>query len=250
LRGLAFAASVTLVVVGVLAWRGTTAPEALVYETKFAATQRVSLADGSQINLNGDSVIHVSYTSMMRDVVVERGEALFDVAADAKRPFRVSAGSTRTTTLTSRFSVHQKAADETEVLVSRGQVVMERSRSPLYFIGSGARFVRTVWAGSMANADNGGVFVRTIGTPAVQRRLAWVNGQVAFLGETLHEAVLQINRYNRQQLVIADPEIGRLRVSGTFAATDPKSFVASLEKPLHVRANPRPDTIRLVSAEP
>jgi transmembrane sensor len=250
LRGIAFAASVTLAVAGVLAWRAAAAPEALIYETRFATTQHVSLADGSQINLNGDSVIRVSYSPEMRDVVVERGEALFDVAADAKRPFRVSAGSTRITALTSRFSVHQKAADTTEVLVSRGQVVFERARSPLYFTGSGARFVRTLWAGNMANANDGGVFVRTIGTSAVQRRLAWVHGQVAFLGETLHEAVLQINRYNRQQLVIADPEIGRLRVSGTFAATDPESFVASLEKPLHVRANPRPNTIRLVSAKP
>jgi transmembrane sensor len=183
-------------------------------------------------------------------VVIERGEALFDVAADAKRPFRVSAGNTRTTTLTGRFSVHQKAADMTEVLVSRGQVVFERARSPLYFTGSGARFMRTLWAGTMANANDRGVLVRAIGTAAVQRRLAWVYGQVAFLGETLQEAVLQINRYNRQKLVIADPKIGRLRVSGTFAATDPESFVASLEKPLHVRARPRTDTIRLVSAKP
>jgi transmembrane sensor len=250
LRGLALAASLMLAVVSVFAGRAATAPDELVYETKFATTQLVSLADGSQINLNGDSVIRVSYTPTVRDVVIERGEALFDVAADAKRPFRVSAGKTLTTTLTSRFSVHQKAADTTEVLVSRGQVVFERARPPLYFTGSGARFMHTLWAGTVANANDGGVSVRTIGTAAVQRRLAWVHGQVVFLGETLHEAVLQINRYNRQQLVIADPKIGRLRVSGTFAATDPKSFVASLEKPLHVRARPQTDRIRLVSSKP
>lgn len=250
LKKLAIAASMTLAVIGVFAWRAVSAPDDLVYETKFATTQLVSLADGSQINLNGDSVIRVSYTPRMRDVVIERGEALFDVAMDAQRPFRVSAGDTHTTTLTSRFSVHRTAEDTTEVMVSRGQVVFERARPPLYFTGSGARFVRTLRAGTLANASDGGVFVRTIGTAAVQRRLAWVRGQVAFLGETLHEAVLQINRYNRQKLVIADPKIGRLRVSGTFAATDPESFVASLEKPLHVRARPRTDTIRLVSAKP
>jgi transmembrane sensor len=247
--GLALAASTVAAVVGVFAWRAATAPADLVYETKFATTQRVSLADGSQINLNGDSVVRISYTPMLRDVVVERGEALFDITADAKRPFRVSAGSTLTTTLTSRFSVHRKAPDKTEVLVSRGQVIFERARPTLYFNGSGARFVRTLWAGSLADANDHGVLVRTIGTAAVQRRLAWVNGQVDFLGETLDEAVSQINRYNRQKLVIADPAIGRLRVSGTFVATDPESFVASLEKPLHVRASPRPGTIRLVSAK-
>jgi transmembrane sensor len=246
--GLAVGASVTLAVVGVFAWRNAAAPDALVYETKFATTQHVSLTDGTQINLNGDSVIRVNFTPTLRDVVVERGEALFDVAAEARRPFRVTAGNTVTTTLTSRFSVHRRAADTTEVLVSRGQVVFERARPPLYFTGSGSRFVRTLWAGTMASADNGGIFVRAIGTAAVHRRLAWVDRQVAFLGETLEEAVREINRYNHQQLVILDPAIGQLRVSGRFDATDPDSFVASLEKPLGVRANPRPDTIRLISA--
>lgn len=253
--GLAAAVSTAAVVCVAIAWQTTREFSGAVHETGFGNTELVALADGSTIRLNSDSQVRIRYTKSLRSIELERGEALFEVAPDVRRPFRVSAGTTRTTAADSRFAVRRKSADIVEVQVAKGLVVFERVRASSPFAKVGARFTRTLWAGYTAAANPRGVTVRNVGTAAVQRHMAWVTGQVSFLGETLAEAVLEINRYSPRRLVIADPRIANLRVSGTFNLTDHSSFVASLEHPLKVRAlrtpaRERGSPIRLVSMQP
>jgi transmembrane sensor len=247
--GLAVASTLAVAVCGVVAWQVSPRLKASVYETAFGATEHVTLPDGSKIQLNGDTTLRVQFSPSLRDIELERGEVLVEVARDVKRPFRVSTGSTRAISAESQFSVRRKSSEIVDVLVADGQVVFERARAPLYFGSTGVRFTRTLWRGDAASASNFRVVVRKIGVPAVHRRLAWRDGQVAFLGETLAEAVDEINRYTPSPLIIQDREIASVRVSGTFDVTDAPSFIASLEKPLHVKAvRGRDRNIRLVSA--
>lgn len=87
-------------------------------------------------------------------------------------------------------------------------------------------------------------------------RLAWTAGLIQLDGKNLTEAVAEFNRYNRKKLTIADPAIARLRVSGTFSAREPESFVATLARSGGVRElepGSRTDdsqVIRLVGATP
>lgn len=248
-RGVAIASVLAVVVCGLVAWRIAPRFDAPVYETSFTATEHVTLPDGSKIQLNRDTTIHVAYSPTLRDIRLDRGEVLVEVAADVKRPFQVSTGSTRAISGESRFSVRRKSAELVDVLVADGQVLFERARAPWSFAATGMRFNRTLWTGDSASASKLGVVVRRIGAPAVDRRLAWRNDQVSFLGETLAEAVGEINRYTPTPLVIQDRKIAALRVSGTFDVKDAPSFIASLEKPLHVKAVLGKDrNIRLVSA--
>lgn len=67
-----------------------------------------------------------------------------------------------------------------------------------------------------------------------------------FDGDSLQEAVDEINRYNRRRLVIEDPAVANMRIAGTFRTTDLDSFLAALSA-LHVSAQRvDADTVRLV----
>lgn len=249
--GVAVASTLVLAVCGAVAWQAAPTFAAPVYETGIGGSERITLPDGSRVQLNVDSFVRVEFTRTARSIVLERGEVLFDVAPDVRRPFQVNVGSTRTSAAESRFAVRRESSQVVDVMVADGVVMFERAGSPLSFGTGGARFTRTLWTGDRARANDVGVVVRRIGEPAVNRLLAWQHGQVAFLGETLAEAVREINRYNRQSLVIGDREVADRRVSGTFEATDPRSFAALLEQPLHVKAVRGTDrNIRLVSADP
>jgi transmembrane sensor len=76
----------------------------------------------------------------------------------------------------------------------------------------------------------------------VTRKLSWTEGRLWFERQTLKDVVAEFNRYNRRQMVIADPAIENLRIGGGFEATDPESFIAALERTLGVRAFPSPSS--------
>lgn len=115
--GLAVAAAVTLaIVVGpVLGAR------AVVYETAPGEQKTVNLADGSTLEMNGASRVTVRLSSGERLVEMGAAEVAFDVAHDARRPFRVTAGESRIEVLGTAFDVRRNAG-ATRVSVSRGVV--------------------------------------------------------------------------------------------------------------------------------
>jgi hypothetical protein len=96
--------------------------------------------------------------------------------------------------------------------------------------------------------------VERLAAADLRSRFAWTAGRIQLDGKNLTEAVAEFNRYNRRKLTIADPAIAGLRVSGTFSATEPESFVATLARSGEVRQlapgsrTPDSQVIRLVGA--
>jgi len=72
-------------------------------------------------------------------------------------------------------------------------------------------------------------------------KLAWRSPRLEFSGTRLGEAVALINRYNRVQFVIEDPELANLRVSGVFGAVNTDAFVRVLEASFDVQSERRSD---------
>lgn len=105
-------------------------------------------------------------------------------------------------------------------------------------------------AGDTVTLGAGRTRVERLPAEDVRSRLAWTAGLIQLDGKNLTEAVAEFNRYNRKKLTIADPAIAGLRVSGTFSAHEPDSFVATLARSGQVREVGTPDSqvIRLVSA--
>jgi len=109
-------------------------------------------------------------------------------------------------------------------------------------------------AGDTVTLGTAGTRVERLPAEDLRSRFAWTAGLIQLDGKSLTEAVAEFNRYNRKKLTIADPAIAGLRVSGTFSARQPESFVATLARSGDVRElaprsrNPDSQIIRLVGA--
>jgi transmembrane sensor len=197
------------------------------YSSALGSVRKVPLPDGSTVTLNTDSEIQSSITPTRRDVNLVRGEALFAVAHDSQRPFEVKARTTRVKALGTKFSVRLNIDHEVDVLMREGRVELESQSLPRQILIAGDAAIVRVSA----------VETRKLDQEDVARRLAWTDGHLSFDGATLAEAVDEMNRYNHWQLKITDPAIAELRIGGEFRATDPQSFVKTLEYAFGVDAS-------------
>jgi ferric-dicitrate binding protein FerR (iron transport regulator) len=102
-----------------LAWIG---PRSGEYSTDMGEHRSIALTDGSTVVMTAQSHMRVRFSARGRDIELLQGEALFSVAPDGKRPFRVHAGQTILETVGTGFSVVNLADGGTRVGVTRGQV--------------------------------------------------------------------------------------------------------------------------------
>ena len=258
---LALAASILIAAIGGGIWFFVARSGWEVYHTEFGGFQRVVLSDGSTALLNTDSRIRVRLGSSRREIVLEKGEALFTVAHDTRRPFDVTAGDTVVRAVGTAFSVRLRDQKQVDVLVTEGRVAIDPADDsldsklpepvPLPMLS-------TLTAGETVSVKaHRQLKVQKVDDNDVTHKLAWTQGRIWFDRVTLSEAVAEFNRYNRRQLVIDDPAIAGIRVGGSFQATDLDSFIAAI-KTFNIRAtatrnsadDPSSEVIHLVGAKP
>jgi transmembrane sensor len=214
------------------------------YRTPVGGIASVPMADGSKVILNTDSTIKVSLTESRRRVSLEQGEAFFEVAKDPSRPFVVVAGRKRITAVGTAFSVRRDAGG-IRVVVTEGKVkIEEEGRGAGEKARGGAEGPVYVTAGSVARAAQAGIFVRQQGGSAVADSLSWRTGFLVFQDTSLEDAVAEFNRYNTRHIVIADPSIGAIELTGKFEPAKYEAFVRLLEDGFPIRA--RADGERIV----
>ncbi len=255
----AIAASLALATVGGLMWRAYERTGWHEYTTDYGGLSRIVLDDGSVVNLNTNSLMRVQLTPELRHIVLERGEALFKVAHDKTRPFDVEAGNTTVRAVGTEFSVRLREPTEASggekdvvVLVKEGRVAIDPPKinaKPRERAATLPRSMSTLSAGEAVTitakrvaTEQPQMQVQRVAEADVDKKLSWTEGRLWFERQKLKDVVAEFNRYNRRQMVIADPAIADLRIGGGFEATDPESFIAALEKTLGVRAFPSPSS--------
>ena len=227
-RAYALTAMALLCVAAVLAWRSYV-PRNVSYETVLGGLEAIPLADGSHMTLNSDSQVQVLVTAKERGVKLNYGEAFFEVAKDAARPFIVRAGHARVIAVGTQFSVRREA-DQVEVVVIEGRVRVERDNQ------SSVTPPAVLAAGSVARSDGSGVFVQEKPLPEAEAILSWRSGFLEFHDTPLKDAVAQFNRYNSRKIVIDDPNVANLKIGGNFKSTNSEAFVRLIESGLPIRA--------------
>jgi transmembrane sensor len=254
----AAAAALALVGIGAALWLSMQRTDGWErYATEYGAFTRIVLADGSVVRLNTNSQIRARLLPDHREVVLERGEALFKVAHDANRPFDVQAAGTIVRAVGTEFSVRLRERNEktngqkdVEVLVKEGRVAIDPPAQQMERATMLPASVSMLSAGETVTISATRVSpVERVAETEVDKKLSWTEGRLWFERQRLADVVAEFNRYNRRQMVIADPAIADLRIGGGFEATDPESFVAALERTFGIRAFPAaddPDVIRLV----
>lgn len=177
-----------------------------------------TLPDGSLISLNTDSVVHVSFYQSERRVVLEKGEAFFQVRSEPDRPFNVDAGQAVIRVTGTRFNVRRET-DTVDVAVDSGSVRVESGpwwNSTNYNL-VGEQGVR-LGSGQQASVQSRNMV----------QALAWRQGRAIFDAEPLEHIVAELNRYKEPGIVLHSPSLRGLRVTGVFDVNDPQAFLGVL----------------------
>lgn len=225
------------------------APPGESIATATAQNRVVALDDGSRLTVGAQSGVEVRFAADRREVVLDHGQAFFEVAHDSARPFYVLAGRAEIRVTGTRFDV-RRVGDGVEVSVLEGRVELRR-RPLLPLVPAFLRQPtpeRVLTAGEESDlrpgAGTGFAPERKAEVPAGE----WRDGRLYYVDAPLAEVVADAARYSRIAVTLRDPALGQLRVTTSFRAGDVKGFVGNLEAVLPVRGRPAADgTIELAA---
>ncbi len=204
-----------------------------VYSTTTGGYQRLTLADGSVVELNEGSEVRVRYTAAERRVHLVRGEAHFTVAKNKARPFFVETPAVAVRAVGTAFDVRLDAT-QVAVLVTEGRVQLERHNvSAADFRSGGAAspappVLSAGWRAIVPNRADASLVVEQLPPPQARAILSWQSPRLFFVETPLAEVIEQFNRHNRVQLSLADPDLAGLPVGGRFGAENVEAFVRLL----------------------
>jgi transmembrane sensor len=206
--------------------------------TAVGEIRQVPLEDGSRVTLDTRSQIAVEYEPKQRVVRLESGEALFEVAKDARRPFVVQAGDVRVRAVGTAFVVRRRSDNDIDVTVTKGTVDVWSKTHP-------QEVAVRISAGS-ATTLSGATLTppRDLTVKQIEQATDWKSGVVDLNGRTLGEAAAEINRYNTRRVEISDPRLAAETLVGHVSTSDPLAFAQAAAAMLDARV--RDDGDRLV----
>jgi transmembrane sensor len=206
------------------------APSASKTETFVTAKgqhRNLNLADGSHVSLNAGTRLSVNLTRTERRVVMGDGQAVFDVAPDARRPFVIAVGDRTVRVVGTQFDVRNRQG-ALAVTVARG--VVEVHPTP------GA-------AGAAYRLRPGQRFESRLGAPDVrvaaadpEAILGWRSGRLIYRDRPLGEVVSDLNQQFSTPVLLNDSRLAALPVSGVLILDDQKAVVDRLALMLPISA--------------
>lgn len=215
-----------------LFWRSASAK---VYETDVGEQKHVSLDDGSQLFLDAQTRMSVSFSETARTVDMQYGRANFRVVPDLRRPFIVQAAEHRIVATRCNFDVRCQDG-KVQVVLIHGEADVKTAAAPN---AQGER----LQAGERLVASND---IEKRDKPDLSHVLAWQTGYEMFDKEDLAQAVEEMNRYSTAKLAV-DPSVASLKVSGMYRVGDNAAFARALAKLLPINVQQAGDTLMLTA---
>ncbi|HVZ70514.1 MAG TPA: FecR domain-containing protein [Rhizomicrobium sp.] len=212
-------------------------PAAKTYETALGERKNITLADGSRIELNTDTVIRADVNESRRTIELVRGEALFQVHHDAARPFTVLASHHRITDLGTTFVVREKPG-RLEVALLEGQARLESESAK-----ARSQQVAVLMPGDEAVATPQRISVTRKPVAGIRDDLGWRRGVLVFHRTSLSEVAAEYNRYNERKIVIADRSAAARTMSATLPVNDLDTFARIARNFLGLRVRESKDEI-------
>ena len=198
----------------------------------------VQLPDGSTLHMNSGSTIRMQFTDRDRTIELMEGQALFEVAKDPARPFRVSAGAAEVVAVGTQFDVYRRSSGNTQITVIEGRVdVLDRAASPhraaRVRLSAGQTVELRELPGPIGrNVSEGSRVPAPLEIKPADLRIAtsWMRRELIFQGEPLAAVGDEVNRYSKTPIEVRDGALLRMRVRAIFNAYDTESFLAFLEQ--------------------
>jgi transmembrane sensor len=189
------------------------------------------LPDRSRVSLEPESAIDLVFTADRRSVRLLRGEAVFLVSPNAQRPFSVEAADHQIVALGTRFAV-ELSEGNLRVRLLEGEVSVGVP-------GSGRQPV-VMQEGQELLSRGGSAIVRSMEAPRAGA-VSSASAVVIFDNDTLAEAAAELNKNSERRLVVRDPRVAGLRVSGRFLTGDVERFAHIVAEIHPVRVTRRDD---------
>ncbi len=208
--------------------------------TAVGQQRNVTLADGSIVTLNTNTIVETDLRRNARELYLRKGEAHFQVAHDRSRPFLVHAGDAVVRALGTAFEVRVLTDEHVDVVVNEGRVEVQATAMPApqntdaQTRPAAATTVRALKAGERLSTASHDYAVTPITAQQLSSEMAWREGAIVFDGEPLSEAVAEIERYTDSRIIVSDPEVAALRVGGRFRTGNVQEFFDALQAALPV----------------
>jgi transmembrane sensor len=215
-----------------------------VVSTGVGELRTLTLSDGTRVQMDSGTRLIVRYAKRLRQVELEKGEAFFRVAKNPDRPFVVTADGRQVRALGTQFDVLAMGQELAVTLIEgkvtvtpmrppHGSPAAASVRSPAARAQSAGRQAYTLTPGERLTFAATGT--ARIDRPSLYLVTAWERGQVVLDNTTLADAVAQMNRYSRTRIIISDPKVGAIRLSGVFQAGESASFAAAVARTYYLK---------------
>ena len=220
------------------------------YATARGQQLDIGLPDGSTLKLDTASRADATLYRQRREVRLAEGQVLFHVHGNQAQPFDVLAGGTRITVVGTRFSVRYTPSlgdAQVQVAVEEGRVRVTRADD-----GPGkteGKDVVELTAGQTVAAAADG-HLGAVGHLGDDGIAPWQNRRLSFYDTTLSSALAELERYGPTGLVIRDPAVAALRVTGTVDLNRVHDFTRSLPRVLPIRLEARGSTTEVLAKAP
>ena len=226
----------------------TVITQTAAYETAIGEHKTVLLPDGSEVVLNTDSQISLTFTSAARVLYLERGEIFVRVAKE-DRPLSVIAADQIVQAVGTEFTVEITEDQYVQVMVTEGRVVVGIQPKPAELPGDTDEVANTfvlppVLAQLKSNTFSAGEevilgdpdFVRkAVTADEIEVKLSWQEGRLIFRSEPLEKALREVERYTTVEFVVLDEALKSKVLSGRFRAGDVDTLLTLLRTNFNIR---------------
>lgn len=230
------------------------------FATPRAEQRAVTLVDGSVVTLGARTEIHTRITATERTIVLDRGEAWFNVAHERQRPFKVLAGGGVITALGTEFNVRRDfegEKDRVTVTVGEGLVKVEPRRiaSQNSMSKSATAEPGSMWQMAQLRKGQEVIYDNAKGRSGIRSAdvtatAAWKEGRLEYIHQPLSAVVASINRYSEKSIALADESVGELDYSGTVFEGQIDEWVRALRTAFPVFVTETNDRILIQSSPP
>jgi transmembrane sensor len=203
------------------------------WRTARGETRRLALPDASVAEMSADTALDTAFSLAERRLRLLGGEAFFQVAADASRPFVVEAAGGGTTALGGAFGV-ACGEDGARVVVTDGAVEV-RAGGGTVQVGAG-QCLRYRAEGPLGRP----------GAANLAQDLAWRQGRLVFHARPLGQVAQALRHWGAGTVLVMDGALAARPVTVMLDTTRPDQLLDSLLRGLPVRAVSLPARVTLL----
>jgi len=212
-----------------------------IVQTTIGEKNTVDLPDGSQLTLNTDSKVRLHFSNRERRLILVQGEAFINIARDRSRPLRFQVHDRVVEAVGTAFNLKMTHNHNIELIVTEGNVLVTTVDAQASASLSAAKPSAPFQESALPLSSGESLLLvgeeqspEQLAPEEIAVRLAWQGGNLVFRGETLMEALTEIERYTTTEFLIADDSLKSAQVVGIFKAGDIAGLLESLGKNFNI----------------